>query len=151
MRFMPNERFYGKESIQSRLSIASEAINVLEKLIELPENELLNNEIHIFALKGALLIILQALLDLGNYLIAFREMGVPSSYEDLLDILSSNRALSNEDRDRMKNLLKIREKILHSSESISIKSLIEIIKENLSLFKDVLNVIRSQIIDMREQ
>ncbi len=147
---MPNDRFYGKENIQSRLSIANEAINVLKQLIDRPESELLNNPINIFALKGALIIVLQALLDLGNYLIALKEMGVPSSYEDILDILGSNRALSNDDRDKMKKLLKIREKLLHSSESISIKNLIEIVKENLDLFKGVLDAIRSQIIGIQE-
>jgi len=147
---MPNDRFYGKESIQARLTIANEAINVLEQLVNFPESELLNNPINIFALKGALIITLQALLDLGNYIIALKEMGVPSSYEDLLDILGSNRALSNDDRDKMKKLLKIREKILHSSETISIKNLIEIVKENLSLFRDILNVIKTQIADIQE-
>ncbi len=130
--------------------MASDAINVLEQLINVSESELLSNPIYIFALKGALIIILQALLDLGNYLIAFKEMGVPSSYEDLLDILSSNRALPDEDKDKMKKLLKIRDKILHSSETVSMKSLIETVKENLDLFKDVLNAIKSQIIGISE-
>lgn len=149
--FMSSDRFYGKEGIQARLTIANEAINVLEQLINLPENELLNNAINIFALKGALIIILQAILDLGNYIIAFKEMGVPSSYEDLLDILVSNRALSDDNRDKMKKLLKIRDKVLHSSETISVKNLIEISKENLSLFRDVLNIIKARIADIQKQ
>ncbi len=145
---MSGESFFGKESLQSRLTIAEEAISVLEKLVSIPENELLSNAIYMFATKGAFLIFLQAILDLGNYIIADRELGVPSSYEDLLDILGSHKVLSEKGREKIKELLKMRDRILHSSEMTPFKVLLDTVKENMEFFKELLTAIRSQLLSI---
>jgi len=142
---MAGERFFSEESLKSRISVAEDAVNVLEKLTTIAEDELLSNFINMYAIKGAFLIFLQAILDIANYIIAEREFGVPTSYENLLDILIDYKIIDSERRDDMEKLLKIREKILHSSEIMSSKLLIKTIKENLSFFKELLNILRTEL------
>lgn len=142
---MSGEVFFGKESLISRLTIAEEAITALEKLIQIPEEEVLENPIYRFALKGACIVYIQAILDIGNYIIADKELGVPSSYEDIISMLQDNNMISNRGFERLKEFLKIRDKILHSSEAISYKILLNIIKENIGFFKELLNSMKLQM------
>lgn len=142
---MSGEVFFGKESLISRLTIAEEAITALEKLIQIPEEEVLENPIYKFALKGACIVYIQAILDIGNYIIADKELGVPSSYEDIISMLQDNNMISNRGFERLKEFLKIRDKILHSSEAISYKILLNIIKENIGFFKELLNSMKLQM------
>jgi len=142
---MSGEVFFGKESLISRLTIAEEAITALEKLIQIPEEGVLENPIYRFALKGACIVYIQAILDIGNYIIADKELGVPSSYEDIISMLQDNNMISNQGFERLKEFLKIRDKILHSSEAISYKILLNIIKENIGFFKELLNSMKLQM------
>ena len=148
---MPNDRFYGKESIQARLTIANEAINVLEQLVNFPESELLNNPINIFALKGALIITLQALLDLG--LMSIRAVGwpMPSKYKEIADILREKNVLSKEKANALKALAGLRNILVYLYDRVDREVILEakdkLMVDGISIANDILEGVKDRIDD----
>jgi len=127
---------------------AEEALNILERLSKLSDDEFLNNDIYIFAAKGAFLTYIQAILDMANYIIAAKELGIPSSYGNILEILGDHGIIPNKWRKKLEKVIGIRDNILHSKEKISAKSILDLVREKTSFFKELLDLIRKELLSV---
>ncbi|MHA1615924.1 MAG: DUF86 domain-containing protein [Candidatus Njordarchaeales archaeon] len=142
---MGTSSFFSEESIESRLRKAEEALGVLKKLAELTFDEFASNLINVYAAKGALLIISQVIIDISNLLIASKDLGVPTSREEVISILESYEILPEDIAEKLEDLIKVRDKILHSHEIVGEKALYEKILGNIELLEKALGIIQKEI------
>jgi uncharacterized protein YutE (UPF0331/DUF86 family) len=73
--------------------------------------------------------ILNRLIDLGNEIISAKNLGAPSTYQDIMPALAKANIINKEQADNMNKLIRKRNVFAHFYEDISEKELYKTIKE----------------------
>jgi len=148
---MSSTEFFSDESIEARIRKAEEALDVLKHLTKMTYDEFASNLINVYAAKGALLIIAQAIIDMANYLIASKDFGVPASREEVMDILESYGVFPENIAKKLIELVRIRDRLLHSYSVIGEKALYEEISSIIEIIEKALSIIQREIRSLSTQ
>lgn len=78
---------------------------------------------------------IEAMLDIGNHIIASLDYEKPNDYYDIFVILGKNKVISNEFAQKIAPLAGLRNRIIHDYTNIDHKLILKNIKERLSDFE----------------
>lgn len=120
-----------KEDVQSKLDIIPENLEKLEILRAKDFGEFTSDFRNIDSALHRLQTSIQALVDIGGYIIACLGLRTPGSSGEVIDILVDHGLLKKEERDRYISMIQFRNRIVHFYNDIDLKVLYQILQEEL--------------------
>jgi len=135
---------YDKE----RMSIIIEDIEkYLQKLKEMDIKKASQlNDVNYYACSMIIFSILNRVIDLGDEIINYKKLGFPSETKEIFEILENNKIINRKTEEKMKDLIRLRNKIAHRYGSIKKEDIFKAIEE----IKTVREFINEIIIHLKE-
>ena len=119
------------EDVQSKLDIIPENLEKLEILRAMGYEKFTSDFRNIDSALHRLQTAIQALVDIGGYIIASLGLRVPGTSGEVIDILVEHGLLKKEKRDRYISMVQFRNRIVHFYNNIDLKILYQILQEEL--------------------
>jgi uncharacterized protein YutE (UPF0331/DUF86 family) len=126
-----------KEDVQSKLDIIPENMEKVDILRRMSYEEFVVDFRNIDSALHRLQTSIQALVDIGGYIIASLGLRTPSTSGEVIDILVENGLLKTEQRDRYISMIQFRNRIVHFYNNINLKLLYQIIQDELMEILDL--------------
>lgn len=117
-----------KEDVQSKLDIIPENIEKLEILRTMSHEEFISDFRNVDSALHRLQTSIQALVDIGGYIIGSLGLRTPSSSAEVIDILVERGLLPKEQRDRYVSMIQFRNRIVHFYNAVDLKILSQILR-----------------------
>ena len=120
-----------REDVQSKLDIIPENLEKLEILRAMGYEKFRSDFRNIDSALHRLQTSIQALVDIGGYIIASLGLRTPGSSGEVIDILAEHGLLKAGQRDRTISMIQFRNRIVHFYNDIDLKVLFQILQEEL--------------------
>jgi len=132
-------------SIDRRITKLYEAIENLEEIKKIDLKEFLASRYLPYAAERLLHIIIEILVDLGNYIIRKEGLPSPDTYSDTFRILCNNGILPLEYKDPLEDMARFRNKLVHGYLSVDSRFIFGIIENDLDLVKEITELLIDKI------
>lgn len=120
-----------KEDVQSKLDIIPENLEKLEILRAMGYEKFTSDFRNIDSALHRFQTSIQALVDIGGYIIASLGLRTPGTSGEVIDILVENGLVRVEQRDRYISMIQFRNRIVHFYNDTDLKILYQILQEEL--------------------
>jgi len=134
-----------KADVQSKLEILPENIEKLELLRALEYSEFCADFRNVDSALHRVQTSIQALVDIGSYIIAQLGLKTPDSSAEVIAILSANGFIAREDEERYISMVQFRNRVVHLYNSIDAELLYRILCEEIDdirvLYRTFLEII----------
>jgi uncharacterized protein YutE (UPF0331/DUF86 family) len=120
-----------REDVESKLDIIPENLEKLRVLGAMSYEEFISDFRNIDSALHRLQTSIQALVDLGGYIIASLGLRTPGTSGEVIEILVERGLLPKEQRDRHVSMIQFRNRIVHFYNNIDLKILYQILQEEL--------------------
>jgi uncharacterized protein YutE (UPF0331/DUF86 family) len=126
-----------KEDVQSKLDIIPENLEKLEILRAKSYEEFALDFRNIDSALHRLQTSIQALVDIGGYIIASLGLRTPGASGEVIEILVDHDLLKKDQRDRYISMIQFRNRIVHFYNDIDLKVLYQILQEELDDIREL--------------
>jgi uncharacterized protein YutE (UPF0331/DUF86 family) len=134
-----------KEDVQSKLDIIPENLEKLEILRAMGYEKFTSDFRNIDSALHRFQTSIQALVDIGGYIIASLGLRTPGTSGEVIDILVENGLVRAEQRDRYISMIQFRNRIVHFYNDTDLKILYQILQEELidirELYRTLIQII----------
>jgi len=137
-----------KEDVQSKLDIIPENLEKLEILRAMSYENFTSDFRNIDSALHRFQTSIQALVDIGGYIIASLGLRTPGTSGEVIDILVEHGLLNRERRDRYVSMIQFRNRIVHFYNAFDLKIFYQILQEELV---DIRELYRVLILIIEEQ
>lgn len=136
---------YDKERI---IVIIEDIKKYFQKLKERNIKKLLDlDDVNYYACSMIVFSILNRTIDLGDEIIDYKKLGFPSETKDIFILLGENKIINKKTEEKLKDLIRLRNKIAHRYGSINKEDIfksIEEIKIVEEFIKEIINYIKKE-------
>jgi len=129
-----------KTDVQSKLDVIPENLEKLEILRAKGYEEFTSDFRNIDSALHRLQTSIQALVDLGGYIIASLGLRTPSSSAEVIEILVENGFIKAEQRDRYVSMIQFRNRIVHFYNTVDLKLLYAILRDELEDIRELYRI-----------
>ena len=126
-----------KEDVQSKLDMIPENLEKLEILRAMGYEKFVSDFRNIDSALHRFQTSIQALVDIGGYIIASLGLRTPGSSSEVIDVLVEHHLLKEEQRDRYILMIQFRNRIVHFYNDIDLQILDQILQEELVDIRDL--------------
>lgn len=134
-----------KEDVQSKLDMIPENLEKLAILRAMGYEKFTSDFRNIDSALHRFQISIQALVDIGGYIIASLGLRTPGTSGEVIDILVENGLVRVEQRDRYISMIQFRNRIVHFYNDTDLKILYQILQEELidirELYRTLIQII----------
>lgn len=134
-----------QEDVQTKLDIIPENLEKLDIFRAMSYEEFISDFRNIDSALHRLQTSIQALVDIGGYIIASLGLRTPSTSGEVIDILMEQTLLKSEHRDRYVSMIQFRNRIVHFYNGINLKILFKILQDELvdirELYRTLIQII----------
>ena len=120
-----------REDVQSKLNLIPENLEKLEILRTMEYEKFVSDFRNIDSALHRLQTSIQALVDIGGYIIGSLGLRLPSTSAEVIDILVEHGLLEKKKRDRYISMIQFRNRIVHFYNDMDLKILYQILQEEL--------------------
>ncbi len=133
------------EKLERFIQLIKENSIKLKEIIKKGKKEFINDYRNYNTALRLLQISIEAMIDIGNHIIARKSLGNPKDYVDIFLILQKNNIIKKSDFEKFSKMVKFRNRIVHIYWDIELNQVYDIIKDNLSDFLIFINKIKKII------
>ena len=126
-----------KEDVQSKLDLIPENLEKIEIFRAMSYEEFISDFRNIDSALHRLQTSIQALVDIGGYIIGSLGLRTPSTSGEVIDILVEHGLLKIERRDRYISMIQFRNRIVHFYNTMNLKILYEILQNELIDIREI--------------
>jgi len=134
-----------KADVRSKLEVIPENIEKLEVLRALDYGEFCADFRNVDSALHRLQTSIQALVDIGSYIIAQLGLKIPDSSAEVVEILTANGFIAGKDEERYISMVQFRNRVVHLYNSIDVELLYRILYEEIddirALYRRFLEII----------
>lgn len=134
-----------KEDVQSKLDLIPENLEKIEIFRAMSYEEFISDFRNIDSALHRLQTSIQALVDIGGYIIGSLGLRTPSTSGEVIDILVERGLLKIERRDRYISMIQFRNRIVHFYNTMNLKILYQILQNELidirELYREFIQII----------
>lgn len=120
-----------KEIIEGRFDIIDRNLRFLEETKTLSPNQFLESYKDIQAAKHSLLEIMEACIDIANYIISVKGFRRAEEYSEMFKVLKEEEVIAEDLTTRLEDMARFRNLLVHRYGEIDNRRVLEIIKHNL--------------------
>jgi uncharacterized protein YutE (UPF0331/DUF86 family) len=131
--------------IETKISSIQKYLNLLERYKNLSQSEIEQNPDLKGAVERYLYLAVQATLDLGEAIIAFREFRRPGTYTDIFYILHEEKLITADLSEKLVNMTKFRNVIAHDYEKVDFKIVYDALKNRLTDIEEFITSVREEL------
>jgi len=128
------------EIIRKRLNRLDEYLAILHRLQRLELDEFLSDPEKYGSVERFLHLAIEAIMDVGNHVIAELNLGVVNRYSDIPSILEGKGHLSLDLRDKWIRMIGFRNTLVHEYIDIDREIVYQVLQHNLKDFEDLRQV-----------
>lgn len=121
--------------VLSRVTKIRECVAILRRYAVTDEKSFLNNTDVSSSAERQLQIAIQAVIDIGNHVVADLDLGTPKNYRDTFTILSKNKIVSKPLSKRLGAMTGLRNVLVHDYLDVDLKIVYRILKRDLPDFE----------------
>jgi uncharacterized protein YutE (UPF0331/DUF86 family) len=129
------------EKIVQKFQLLDEYIGLLQKIEKIPLEEFLKDKIIIGSAKYYLQVSIECCLDAANHIIASERFRSPRDYADSFKILQEEGLISDQLGLRLRQMAKLRNRLVHLYGQVDDKSIHKFIREDLKDIEDFRSVV----------
>ena len=118
-----------REDVESKLDVIPENLEKLRVLGAMSYEEFISDFRNIDSTLHRLQTSIQALVDLGGYIIASLGLRTPGTSAEVIEILVERGLLAKDQRDRHISMIQFRNRVVHFYNNIDLKLLYQILQE----------------------
>lgn len=133
------------EIIENKISYIKQQLKFAERFQSYSYEEILKDPILKNALERNLYIIAQAVIDLSEAIVAFKNFRKPTTMRDSFDILQEEGVLTKEFTEDFIKIVGFRNAIAHDYQKLDFKKVYAILHERLSQVEQFLKYIKSYL------
>jgi uncharacterized protein YutE (UPF0331/DUF86 family) len=126
-----------KEDVQSKLDLIPENLEKIEIFRAMSYEEFISDFRNIDSTLHRLQTSIQALVDIGGYIIASLGLRTPSTSGEVIDILVEHGLLKIERRDRYISMIQFRNRIVHFYNTTNLKILYQILQNESADIREI--------------
>ena len=126
-----------QEDVQTKLDIVPDNLEKLDIFRAMSYDEFISDFRNIDSALHRLQTSIQALVDIGGYIIASLGLRTPSTSGEVIDILVEQTLLKSEYRDRYVSMIQFRNRIVHFYNGINLKILFKILQDELADIREL--------------
>jgi uncharacterized protein YutE (UPF0331/DUF86 family) len=126
-----------KEDVQSKLDLIPENLEKIEIFRAMSYEEFISDFRNIDSALHRLQTSIQALVDIGGYIIGSLGLRTPSTSGEVIDILVERGLLKIERRDRYISMIQFRNRIVHFYNTMNLKILYQILQNELIVIREI--------------
>jgi len=126
-----------KEDVQSKLDLIPENLEKIEIFRVMSYEEFISDFRNIDSALHRLQTSIQALVDIGGYIIGSLGLRTPSTSGEVIDILVEHGLLKIERRDRYISMIQFRNRIVHFYNTMNLKILYQILQNELIDIREI--------------
>ncbi len=126
-----------KEDVQSKLDLIPENLEKIEIFRAMSYEEFISDFRNIDSALHRLQTSIQALVDIGGYIIGSLGLRTPSTSGEVVDILVEHGLLKIERRDRYISMIQFRNRIVHFYNTMNLKILYQILQNELIDIREI--------------
>ena len=130
-----------KEDVQNKLDIIPENLEKLEILRAMGYEEFTSDFRNIDSSLHRFQTSIQALVDIGGYIIASLGLRAPGTSGEVIDILVEHGLLNAAQRDRYISMIQFRNRIVHFYNDIDLKILYQILQEEVVDIRELYRIL----------
>jgi len=119
------------EKVLSKFQQMDEYLSILKKISKTPKDRFLKDKILIGSAKYYLQISIECCLDVTNHIIASEKFRAPRDYADTFKVIQEERLVSSELGDRLRQMAKFRNRLVHLYGEVDNDYIYEYIKGDL--------------------
>ena len=126
-----------KEDVQSKLDLIPENLEKIEIFRVMSYEEFISDFRNIDSALHRLQTSIQALVDIGGYIIGSLGLRTPSTSGEVIDILVEHGLLKIERRDRYISMIQFRNRIVHFYNTMNLKILYQILQNESADIREI--------------
>ncbi len=126
-----------KEDVRSKLDLIPENLEKIEIFCAMSYEEFISDFRNIDSALHRLQTSIQALVDIGGYIIGSLGLRTPSTSGEVVDILVEHGLLKIERRDRYISMIQFRNRIVHFYNTMNLKILYQILQNELIDIREI--------------
>ncbi len=130
-----------RERIVFLIGEIEKSLTVLKEFSLKGSEEIISDLKILGSIKYYLIVAIEACIDISNHIIAKEHLGVPQTYSDCFRILQENNIISNHLAQKLINMAKFRNLLVHLYWDINDKKIYDIIQSELDDFKEFIKQI----------
>ena len=127
--------------ILSRIDKIRECIAKLRRLAALEEDAFLSDSSAADSAERNLQIAIQAVIDIGNHVVADKDLGTPRDYKDIFHILASHKVVSETLAAKLISMTGLRNVLVHDYLEIDLRLVHRIIRSELGDFEEFISAV----------
>ncbi len=130
-----------KGRVLEKLNIINDSLLKLEELASLSIEQFMSDFRNYDSAKYNLIKAIEAMIDVGNHIIARRGLGIPKSFSETFEILGNNGIVSEDSVETYKAMARFRNRLVHFYYRVDDKEVYDILKNNLLDFENFIESI----------
>lgn len=132
-----------KGKVLEKLNIINDSLLKLKELSDLSLEEFTSDFKYYDSAKYNLVKAIEAMIDIGNHIIAKRRLGSPKSFGETFEILGNSGILAKEKVETYKMMVRFRSRLIHFYHTVDDREVYRIIKNNLDDFDSFIESIEN--------
>ena len=132
------------EKVVQKFQQLDEYLKILEKISKTPKETFLIDKILIGSAKYYLQVSIECCLDVANHIIASEKLRAPRDYSDSFLVIQEEGLISSELGDKLRQMAKFRNRLVHLYEKIDNTNVYEYIKGDLKDIEEFKSIIIKQ-------
>jgi uncharacterized protein YutE (UPF0331/DUF86 family) len=120
--------------ILARIDKIRESVGKLRKQAQRTEDAFISDSLATDSTERNLQTAIQAVIDIGNHIVADMDLGTPADYKEIFRLLAKNGILRDEQADRLISMTGLRNILVHEYLQIDLRLIYSIIRNDLDDF-----------------
>jgi uncharacterized protein YutE (UPF0331/DUF86 family) len=122
------------DKVRDKVAFIRRNLDMLRRLADTPRDAFSERSIHFHAAIRLLQTSVEAMIDTGSHIVAREGLGSPKSYGEVFDVLASAGAIPPEFLDRVKAMVRFRNRAVHLYGEIDVDHVYSILQNDLRDF-----------------
>lgn len=122
------------EKIEKFIRLIKENNEKLKEIIKEGKNKFVSDYKNYNTALRLLQISIEAMIDIGNHIIARKSLGNPEDYAGIFEILQKNNIIEDSDLEKFSKMVKFRNRLVHIYLDVNLEEVYDIINNNLDDF-----------------
>ena len=127
--------------VLARVTKIRQCVAILRRYALLDENSFLGNPDVSGNAERQLQVAIQAVIDIGNHVLADRDLGTAKDYKDIFRILSENRIVSKSLAGRLASMTGLRNVLVHDYLEVDLTIVRNILRKDLADFEKFITAV----------